>query len=68
MISHVPTREGLARYRGTEGFYYRIGEAHLFACICAPDCSRPCRGHCGCDACSAQWINFDHNIRIDRQG
>lgn len=46
-----PTAEGKLRW-APDGFY--DGEP----CTCKPECPHPCKGHCGCDACNAAYMDY----------
>lgn len=59
MANPNPTAEGHLRYPATRGFFdiadffvIRKGKSRLEPCTCAPSCSTPCLGACGCQACA----------------
>ena len=50
-----PTEEGLLRYE-PNGLYTANGNDT--SCTCEPSCPDPCKGGCGCDACSEAYGDF----------
>lgn len=52
-IEREPTSEGLTRYPETGGRY------RDYACTCADDCPKVCKGQCGCAACREAWVEWD---------
>ncbi len=49
--SRKPSMEGLLRYEPNGMYEGR-------ACTCNSDCPRDCKGHCGCEACSLSWSDY----------
>jgi hypothetical protein len=59
---NTPTEEGKRRYP-PNGFSYAS-----IACACEPSCKKPCRGECGCPACSDIYLEYlDIEARIDSE-
>lgn len=48
----LPSATGRERYP-PDGLY--DGE---YPCTCRPECSDPCKGECGCEACRTRYSDF----------
>ena len=54
----TPTKEGIKR-RPPDG-YYMADIDDRFPCTCSPECVNPCKGSCGCRACSVLYHPSNH--------
>jgi hypothetical protein len=55
-----PTETGKMMYPDDPAGYY-TANGDMVPCTCKPTCTQPCKGQCGCSACSQSYADFGND-------